>query len=251
MEYEDVTTIQTPEGVDLSLTLAGVGSRFAAALVDYSIQLLILVALAAALFGGLALAGGDTGGGVAGAIYAIASFLLFVGYDISFEVLASGRTPGKRLNGLRVVRMRGEPVTFLTSAVRNVLRVIDILPGAYLVGAVSVLATAQNQRIGDVIAGTLVVRERRAGTRSPSVPVYAPPTRFDEGESWDTSAVTTDELAAVRSFLERRLALEAGARSELARTLATRLRPKVVGAPPTLPTERFLELLVAAKSSRG
>src|SRR5947209_19253285 len=96
-------------------------------------------------------------------LWAVISFALITFYDIFFEGFQSGRTPGKRLNGLRVVRVEGHPVNFLTSAVRNVIRPVDFLPTAYLLGAVVILATRKNQRIGDVIAGTLVVREHAVG----------------------------------------------------------------------------------------
>ena len=117
MEFEDRLTIATPEGVDLELTLAGVGSRFTSALIDYLIQLAILIALALVLGLGVGLKANQSG--YAAAIWIVLGFLLFVGYDICFEVLASGRTPGKRLNGLRVVLESGGPVTFPASAVRN------------------------------------------------------------------------------------------------------------------------------------
>ena len=169
-------------------------------------------------------------------------------YDICFEVLAAGRTPGKRINHLRVVRSGGEPVGFVTSAIRNTLRVIDFLPFAYIVGAVTILATRNNQRLGDLAAGTLVVRERRAATIAGSVAAAAP---APVTVSWDTSAVTADETAAVRRFLERRWEIDLSARRELARTFASRLRPKVAGAPAGVGDEEFLTLLVAAKSSRG
>jgi hypothetical protein len=162
-------------------------------------------------------------------------------------VLASGRTPGKRLNGMRVVRSGGEPVGFLTSAIRNVLRVVDFLPFAYVIGAASILATRQNQRLGDMAAGTLVVRDR-AAKAAPHSPATG---AADETAAWDTSAITAEEVAAVRRFLERRHEIEAGARSELARTFAARLWPKVAGAPERLDAERFLTLLVAAKTARG
>src|SRR5207253_4643105 len=130
-------------------------SRFASAVVDFVIQAALLVAI---LVGGRVLAGG---GGAVLAILTVASFLVVAAYDIVFEVFASGRTPGKGLNGLRVVRTDGSPVGFFTSAVRNVLRLADLLPGMYLAGIVSILVTRRNQRLGDLAAGTLVVRERR------------------------------------------------------------------------------------------
>lgn len=238
MRYDDTVTIATPEGVDLELTLAGAGSRFVSALVDLGIQMVLALGAVAA-FGWV--------GGFGQAAVAIITSLVVLGYDILFEVLASGRTPGKRLNGMRVVRSGGEPVGFLTSAIRNVLRLVDFLPFAYVIGAAAILATRKNQRLGDVAAGTLVVRDR-----VPKVALYRDAaTAPAETSTWDTSAITAEEVAAVRRFLERRPEIEAGARAELARTLATRLEPKVAGAREGLDAEVFLTLLVAAKTARG
>jgi uncharacterized RDD family membrane protein YckC len=242
VEFEDRLTIATPEGVDLELTLAGVGSRFASALVDYAIQGLLLVALT------LLYAYGFGGGGFALAAYSLLAFVLVIGYDVAFEVLASGRTPGKRLNGLRVVRESGAPVTFATSAVRNVLRLVDWLPGTYLVGMIAILVSSRNQRLGDLAAGTLVVRERKPLPKEPRLPLYQ---RALDLPAWDTSAIGPEELAAVRSFLARRDSLTRDARNQVALELASRLRPKVGGAVGDSPAELFLERLVAAKAGRG
>jgi uncharacterized RDD family membrane protein YckC len=248
MEYEDRLTIATPEGVEVSLTLAGAASRFVSALVD----LLIQGVLVAALFVVFATLGALGGGGVAIALYFIGTFLVVAGYDVFFEVLNSGRTPGKMLNGLRVVRVQGHPVGFITSAIRNVLRPIDFLPAWYLLGAVLILATRKNQRIGDIAAGTLVVRERRGHVPDlPRVRPEAAPAAPAPYASWDTSRITAEELITVRQFLSRRDAIEWDARTRLAHTLADRLRPKVTGAPEELRGERFLEALAVAKSARG
>ena len=244
MDFEDRLTIATPEGVDLELTLAGLGSRFASALVDYLIQAVIIVALALVLGLGVGVSPGD--GGYAAAVWAVLAFLLFVGYDISFELLASGRTPGKRLNGLRVVRESGAPVTFPTSAVRNVLRIVDIIPGAYLVGIISILVSSRNQRLGDHAGGTLVVRERKVMPPEPVLRTYRTPA---DAPAWDTGAIGEDELLAVRGFLARRDALTPDARAQLAAELASRLRPKVGGAIGEEPPELFLERLAAAKAA--
>jgi uncharacterized RDD family membrane protein YckC len=246
MEFEDRLTIPTPEGVDLELTLAGVGSRFASAMVDYLIQLAILVALGIVL--GVGVGFGPTSDGYAAALFTVLAFVLFVGYDIAFEVLASGRTPGKRMNGLRVVRDTGAPITFAPSAVRNVLRVIDIIPGSYLVGIISILVSARNQRLGDHAAGTLVVRERRAMPVEPRLRSYRPPVT---APTWDTSAVSADEMVAVRSFLARRDMLTSNARVQLAEEIASRLRPKIGGAVEGDTPELFLERLAAAKAERA
>lgn len=243
MVFEDRLTIDTPEGVPLELTLAGVGSRFASALLDYLIQALILAALAVVLIYG---AGVDPGAGpLAEGLWALGYFVIFNGYDVGFEVLNSGRTPGKALNRIRVVRESGAPVTFATSAVRNVLRVVDILPGTYLVGMISILVTRRNQRLGDLAAGTLVVRERRTlpGELQISPSVQAP--------SWDTSAIAGQELDAVVAFLARRYDLDVSARIQIAAELAGRLRPKIGGAVADEGDEMFLERLVAARRGRN
>jgi uncharacterized RDD family membrane protein YckC len=248
VEYEDRITIATPEGVDLQLTLAGVGSRFTSALVDLAIQLALVVSFALLFLLALDSFGG---GGLGAAVFAVLSFLLFAGYDIVFEVFASGRTPGKRLNGLRVVRSDGSPVGFLTSAVRNVMRLIDILPTFYLVGIVSILATARNQRLGDLAAGTLVVRERLgAGVRRWRPEELSAPASAGWA-GWDVSGVSRDEILAVRRFLERRHELTRDARTRLADELAAALRPRVPAVPDTVQGETFLEQLAAAKQARG
>ncbi|NUR78820.1 MAG: RDD family protein [Thermoleophilia bacterium] len=247
MEYDDVLTIATPEGVELHLTLAGPASRFVSAIVDILIQAALLICIAIVL--GIAGTGSGLSSGVAVLLWAVISFALITFYDVFFEVFRSGRTPGKRLNGLRVVRVEGHPVNFLTSAIRNVIRPIDFLPSMYLLGAAVILATRKNQRIGDVIAGTLVVRER-VTVRTPDV-IRTVPSRVAVPQgAWDTSGITQEELATVRQFLERRQEIDGGSRTELATTLAERLRPKVTGAPADLRGEQFLVALVAAKSGR-
>jgi uncharacterized RDD family membrane protein YckC len=245
--YEDRISIPTPEGVELELVLAGLGSRLVATLVDFLAKAGILLAL-------WIIAGavdGDSGDGFLVAVIIVGSFLVWSGYDLAFETLASGRTPGKRAAGLRVVRLGGEPVGFMASAVRNLLRLIDMQPGIlYAVGAVTILFSRRNQRLGDLAAGTLVVRERRA-----PLPAARPPvTDFavaDRYAAWDVSSVTSFELVTVRRFLDRRWQLDPAARGQLGWELAERLRPKVAGAPPGLHPEQFLEALAEAKASRG
>jgi uncharacterized RDD family membrane protein YckC len=211
----------------------------------------VLIALALLVF---LTNGFGTGENGAAAIYAVVFFVFFWGYDVAFEVLASGRTPGKRWNGLRVVRSEGQPIGFLASATRNLLRLIDWLPSLYLVGMISIFASKKNQRLGDVVAGTVVVREHRSGVRSPRTvaqPYPAPAQPGASSATWDVSAITAEEVAAVRTFLDRRADIDWNARNELAATMAARLRPKVAGVPDHVPSEEFLEQLVVAKSRWG
>ncbi len=242
------------------MPLAGLGSRFVAALVDGVIKgAVILAALA-----GVAALGATSNRGpvpdptedlalIGLALFFVFAFLVNFGYDVLFETLASGRTPGKRWTGLRVVRLDGGPVTFTTSAVRNLVRLIDGFFG-YAVGVIVILVSARNQRLGDLAAGTVVVRERRAEPRRPpasGVPGPARPREIsDELVTWDITSVTADDLVTVRRVLERRTELTAEARARLAHDFALRLRPKVAGAPEDLHPETFLEQLAAAKAAR-
>jgi uncharacterized RDD family membrane protein YckC len=236
VEYDDRLTITTPEGLDLELTLAGVGSRFVSAIVDSAIQAGIIIALVIV---------GLIAGGAGPVIVSIGAFAVLFSYDVLFEVLNAGRTPGKRWNGLRVVRSSGRPIGFFASAVRNLMRIVDYV---FLIGAVAILVTPKNQRLGDLAAGTIVVRELHGGRGEAPAALSAP--AVDAYAAWDTSSLTADELAAVLHFLERRDEIEHEPRRRLAHTLAERLRPKIAGAPADLAGERFLEALAAAKRAR-
>src|SRR5437773_1514404 len=162
--------IETPEHLVLELELAGVGSRIAAAACD-------AVLLGVLSFGlGLGLAALLTGRESAGAwstlvavLALLALFLLFWGYFLLFEALNHGRTPGKRLMGIRVVMDTGHPITFAAAAVRNLIRVVDGLPFG-LVGLAFVLFHPQNKRLGDIVAGTVVARDRPEDLQLAGVP---------------------------------------------------------------------------------
>ena len=238
MEYEDTTRISTPEGVELELRLAGLGSRFSAELIDILIKgvllgALVLIALLA--FGEVA----------AGVVFVVGIFAAVVVYDVVFEVRSAGATPGKRALGVRVLLEDGAPVGLRASAIRNVIRLIEGFALLYIPAIIAVLATRRNQRLGDLAAGTVVARATQEGG-----PAFR---RLSPGEyaDWDVSAVTQQELAAVRSFLGRRSDFEPAVRYQLASTLARKLGPKVSGAPPyDQQPEHFLEQLESAKSAR-
>lgn len=240
MEYEDTTRIATPEGVELELRLAGLGSRFTAEVIDTLIKAAALLALS--LLASLVL-----GGAASAIVITVGAFLALLVYDVVFEVRASGATPGKRAIGLRVLLDDGNPVGLRASAVRNLLRLVEGLALFYIPAIVSILVTRRNQRLGDLAAGTVVAREAETGG-----PSFARrPLPGAENADWDVSAVTAEELAAVRSFLSRRVGFEGAARNRLARSLAERLAPRVSGAPPWQQSpERFLEELERAKSAR-
>jgi uncharacterized RDD family membrane protein YckC len=243
VDLDDRVVLETPEGVTIELTLAGLGSRLAASLLDWLLRGVVFLALM--LLGALTASGAPFGGGWGAALVTVASFLVLFGYDVLFEVAAGGRTPGKRWTGIRVVDGGGGPVRFVPSVIRNLLRLIDVLPGFYLVGAIAVVVSARNQRLGDLAAGTLVIRERRA----PPPARWAAPAAEDAA-GWDVAQVTHEELATIRRFLERRQELLAPARTRLAGQLAGGLRRKVAGPGADVDDERFLELVAAAKAER-
>jgi uncharacterized RDD family membrane protein YckC len=239
---DDRVTIATPEGVTIDLVLAGLGSRFMARLLDSLIQAVVIFALWVGVLGA------DAPGSVR-AVAIIVSFLVTFAYDVPFEVLNQGRTPGKLAAGIRVVGRGGEPVGFLASAIRNIIRIVDFLPALYLIGAASIVATTRDQRLGDLAAGTLVTRDRFPGVASAPV---APITVAREAvATWDVSAVATDELQVVRHFLDRRLSLGWPIRTYFANSLAARISPKIAGAPYGVHPEYLLEGIVVAKHGRA
>ena len=152
MEYEDTTRISTPEGVEIELRLAGLGSRFSAELIDIAIKVVALGALALIAF--LAI-----GGAAAAIVFTVGVLAAVVVYDVVFEVRSAGATPGKRALGVRVLLEDGSPVGLRASAIRNVIRLIEGLALLYVPAIIAVMATRRNQRLGDLAAGTVVVHE--------------------------------------------------------------------------------------------
>lgn len=240
MELDDVLTLETPEGVELRMSLAGAGSRLIAGALDLIVQSVLILLL---LLGLIAL--GDLGL----ALFSIASFLVLFAYDVLFEVLGGGQTPGKRLCALRVVRSDGSPVDFRASAIRNITRVVDGPTLSYMPSLIGVLVTRKNQRPGDLAADTVVIRTAKR-VRRRRQPPQPPPIKAIAAD-WDVSAITADELAVVRRFVERRDALAPAARAALAMRLADGLRPRVVGAASDDAPEGFLETLLATKAARS
>lgn len=255
MDIDDRLSITTPEGVTVELVLAGAGSRGLAQLVDWIVQLILWIAAFAVIAAASDVDDVDPFSPtnsdevfVAIALFSLVIFGITFLYDVLFETLGSGRTPGKRVMGLRVVRVGGGPVGFLSSSIRNLVRIVDALPGVYLVGLITIVATSKNQRLGDLAAGTLVVRERTEA-RDLSTAAWAPATASPPAV--DVSTVTAEDLATVRKFLERRDSLGQAARASLASDLAWRLAPKVAGTDPSIGPEAFLEQVAAAKAARG
>jgi uncharacterized RDD family membrane protein YckC len=243
VEIDDRVTVATPEGLDVDLVVAGLGSRFMSSLVDSTLQGVLILPL---LF-----AAAVTGATAGAAVVSVGGLLVLVGYPTAFDALG-GRTPGRRLTGLRLVREDGSAVGLLPAAVRNVLRLVDLLPTAYAIGALAVLASPRNQRLGDLAAGTLVVRDAPpapvpGAARVEAAPVVLPP----GAATWDLTRLGPAEVELLRSFGARAAGLDPTARRRVAGELARRLEPLVVGPSRADGDEAFLAALLAAKEQRG
>ncbi|HYF94203.1 MAG TPA: RDD family protein [Symbiobacteriaceae bacterium] len=211
--------VDTPESVDLALEPAGLGTRFLAIMVDALIQwgaafLLMLVVLpmtalseAFDLFGS-----GETVNGLLVTILLLAVGFLFFLYKLVLEAFWNGQTVGKRVVGIRVIKANGLPVDFLQVVIRNVLRIVDFLPAQYLIGSIAIAASPRGQRLGDVVAGTVVVRDQR-----PMAPLA--PMQLHHEPAYDLNLLrehvlrlTDEDLEPARRFWGRRFQLESRSR---------------------------------------
>lgn len=172
------------------------------------------------------------------AIVILAFFLINSGYFALFEAIWVGQTPGKRFAQIRVMKDDGRPISAYDAVARNLLRIVDEMPTMYMVGMVSILISKQNKRLGDYVAGTVVVHEKTIQEARPFLD-----TRADESfPTYDTSGITPDELLVIETFLHRRDSFEPALRTSMAAKLAKRLGAKlganVMGWPHT---EHFIE----------
>jgi uncharacterized membrane protein SpoIIM required for sporulation/uncharacterized RDD family membrane protein YckC len=215
--------VETPEQVLVSYTLAGIGTRGAAALIDLVLMVLLngslwyaIASLPRSITGGVGL----SSKGWPVAIFIIGQFLILWGYFVAFEAIWDGQTPGKRLLGLRVVRNGGGGVDIGASAARNLLRFVDFLPFGYFVGMVTIIANARNQRLGDLVAGTIVVRERLLRHQRARATATAPVE--DDG----TAVVATlddERFALLDRFVTREATLDDASRARIAAALVARV----------------------------
>jgi len=223
--------VETPEQVVLSYTLAGVGARAAAAIIDFVAISFIIIAfvISMSLLAKLGQSGPkptpEESSTWAVAIFILVIFALEWGYYVLFEALWDGQTPGKRLLHIRVVQDGGYSVSFGASAVRNIARIIDGQPGfAYGVGVVAAALNKSGKRLGDMMAGTFVVQERIE-----QAPVIAPVTASTQGDAPATSSLSASEYELLERFLSRAPSLA----PERLVLLADRLSVKLAAHMPT------------------
>jgi uncharacterized RDD family membrane protein YckC len=241
--------VRTPESIEFTYALAGLGSRFLAWFADFVLQILVILAL----FFGLVFAFSKApatakavtdassekiAAAILVALLVVVLFTIFFGYFIIFETMWNGQTPGKKMLGIRVVRDGGYPVDFGASLVRNLIRIAEFLIGSYALSAICMTLSPENKRLGDIAAGTIVVRDAKLAVptlellRLAAEPVYGA-----------TLFLSGDERALVKRFLDRRDELDLSKRRELAAQLAARVRERVPADLQRLDDEALLERL--------
>jgi uncharacterized RDD family membrane protein YckC len=247
---DGVHRVLTPEYVEFEFVLAGLMSRFLAWLVDLFMVLAlttaawVVIAQALAFFPGFAQA-----------VFFVAYFLIDWGYAIATETFWSGQTVGKRVLGLRVIQQSGVRIGFLQAVIRNLARAVDRLPLFYLVGAVAAVFSRSHQRLGDMMAGTIVVRERR--TKLPAS-IIRPPAEspFGSDPRWRAQLprLAAEERELLISAALRREELAMDARLKLFAELSSRLQATLgIDKPEHLSDENLVLWVVssiAAEESR-
>jgi len=222
-------TIVTPENIRIEYELAGLASRGGAAVIDFLLQgLLVALVLGVRLL--LTEYHQWPGTSWANALLVIAGFILWYGYYVYFEAAWNGQTPGKRYARMRTVREGGMPIDLASAAIRNLVRMVDMLPAAYLIGMISVISSSKNKRLGDYAAGTLVVKERgewmqdiASRERQPEQTVQSP----ESDRVRNIELLTPEDFDAVKRFVERKAELQENVREQLAARMAAPLMTKL------------------------
>ncbi|MEP7136279.1 MAG: RDD family protein [Chloroflexota bacterium] len=210
---EETLDINTPENVAFGYQVAGIGSRFLAAILDTLLIFLLQAAVIAAfllilyVLDQTALAKNFSAWAIAG--LGLVTFLFYWGYYIFFEMLWNGQTPGKRRAGIRVIRTDGTPITLSESLIRNLVRIVDLLPAAYGLGVLTMFIDKQSRRLGDLAAGTLVVHDR-APISIQSLSVRRAVNYSMRGfkplslDGFPLERLTNDDQSLIDNFLSRR-----------------------------------------------
>ncbi|HZP95028.1 MAG TPA: RDD family protein [Candidatus Limnocylindria bacterium] len=236
--------VETPDHVVLRYDLAGGGNRGFAAIVDFVIATLVFVG---ALFGfSLLIRDGRGAATQLFGVLVLATFAVAWSYFVLLEWLWQGQTVGKRIYGLRVIRDDGAPAGFIAVLIRNLLRIVDFLPAFYGLGLLTIIVTPRSQRLGDLAAGTYVVRAPRPQLDYFSLRTVTP---IAEGATVELRALPGEAQRLVREFVARESELAPADRARLARRIAERVRPYAREAAPIEDDVEFLRAV--ARSLRA
>lgn len=268
----DQLTIDTPEQVSIRFPVAGIGSRFLSILTDTVVQgiayaFLVLIFVLIATSAPKTTAGALSHAGekwlIAGVI--LFHFVMYWGYFTLFETYWNGQTPGKKLLKIRVIQLSGRQITFFEAMTRNLLRVIDALPGFYLVGVIAMLSNRQHQRVGDLAAGTLVVHERpgdeplwsgRTITSAAFEPIAPEPFLYRQDEiilpADAVARLSHEDLTVIDRFFSRILDMELDTRARIADRLAAQMVQKMnLATQQEVKPERLLEAIARQMRNHG
>jgi len=217
VSWAEQVRIETPEQIDFDFEMAGPGSRAAAQLLDWLVKFIWLALGALLTVVAQLLAGGDSpfltymiaGGAL------LLGFIFFVGYDIFYEGFREGQTPGKKYIGIRVVRDGGGPIDVRAAAIRNLVNIADFLPLGYLLGGVICLLNARGQRLGDMAAGTLVIRHQEV-VKPPVVPAAQLSSQNQhQFTKEELSRLTAQDRHVLESYFQRAHTLDERSRERL------------------------------------
>jgi uncharacterized RDD family membrane protein YckC len=241
----DRLDIDTPEQIPLELPLAGIGSRFLALVIDSLLQgvcilaIVIIGAIASAGYSGFVSGAGRFFSQTVGAITLIVvPFCLYWGYFAFFEIWWQGTTPGKRVAGIRVIQQTGRPITATECLGRNLMRGVDILPGFYGVGLIAMMCNAENRRLGDYVAGTIVVHDKVMETVSPSWGEK----KDAEPPQPELRKLIPDDLVLIETYLNRRYEIDPPVRFTTAQRIVNLIEEKTgVSKPLDQRDDDFLE----------
>ncbi len=236
--------LETPESVELEFTLAGIGNRAYALFIDYCI---LWGTLGIISILGLFLIVQITNGQMwLLAIYFLIIFTIYVGYFVFFETIWQGQTPGKKITKIRVISNNGQRITLPQATLRTLLRPVDDL---LFIGAIMIIFSKQEKRIGDWLAGTLVIQE--AQNQSNYQIKISPETQklveFLE-ENVDISRLTVEDFVLVREYLQRKGQMLMKAKNDLARELGYLIKDKIAlsDIPDNVTASVFLEAVYIA-----
>jgi uncharacterized membrane protein SpoIIM required for sporulation/uncharacterized RDD family membrane protein YckC len=241
--------VETPEQIALAYSVAGIGSRGAAAALDsiicfVTLALLALILLFTAGYAGVHLGKANTSAGWIMAAYVMAQFIVTWGYYVLFEGIWDGQTPGKRIMKLRVVRDGGFSVTFAASAVRNLLRVVDAF-GFYVIGIFVALMSDSRKRIGDIVAGTFVVKEERTKLQSGAS------TRPEKRDGQLFAVLSDEEYSILERYVERRSTMDPARRDAIVAQLARRFANHLPSAAEMVPRASLMRLYDTERDARA
>lgn len=228
MQSTENLNIDTPEQIALEFPLAGIGSRFLAIFIDSLLQIvfflavILIAAFTVAALQDLWVSLSSLSNFMGAIVLLLVPFCLYWGYYATFEIIWRGQTPGKRVAGIRVIHQTGRPMTAVEAIGRNLMRGVDFLPTMYAIGLITMICNKENKRLGDFVAGTIVVHDKnienvQTGWSEKENTISAVP---------EITKLSSEELVLIETFLSRRYELEYNVRTATAQQIAGLVQQK-------------------------